>query len=113
MGYETQIRSVAAVVPDVAIQMSSTAYKVRNTHSVAALIKQNDVIAALPLLSIPPSLLGDLVFRPLTEPQLRRDVFLCRHERTALSPAARRLVAVILDSAEAAGAMVALRCKDA
>ncbi|MFK8253033.1 LysR family transcriptional regulator [Ancylobacter terrae] len=113
MGYETQIRSVAAVVPDVAIQLSSTAYKVRNTHSVMALIRQNDVIAALPLLSIPRSSLGELVFRPLTEPQLRRDILLCRLERTVLSVASRQLIAALLNSAEAAGAGVVARYKDA
>ena len=55
MGHETQIRSVAEYAPEVAIRLSSTAYKVRNTHTLIALLQQGGTIAALPRLSLPPA----------------------------------------------------------
>jgi LysR family transcriptional regulator, carnitine catabolism transcriptional activator len=104
MGHEAQIRSVAEHAPDVAILLSSTTYKVRNPHALVALLQQGNAIAAMPRLSIPDNKQEGWIFRTLSSPTLNREIFLCRHRRTTLSPSAKGLIAAIRDSAEVAGA---------
>ncbi|WP_201274232.1 LysR substrate-binding domain-containing protein [Microvirga brassicacearum] len=111
MGHETQIKSVAEYAPDVAIRLSSTAYKVRNTHTLIALLQRGGTIAALPRLSLPAGTHDDWVFRSLTEPAIDREIFLCRHRRTTLTASARALIAAIRDSAEIAGATLIEKCE--
>jgi DNA-binding transcriptional LysR family regulator len=106
MGHEAMIRSVAEVVPEIAQAMSVASYKVRNALTTLSLIREGGFIAALPHLSIPPDAFVDIVFLPLSEPDLRREIFLCRHIRTSLSAAAQALIASIGESAGKAGATV-------
>lgn len=106
MGYEAQIRTVAEVEPDVALTLSTPTYKVRNTLAIVAMLREGRVVAALPNLSVPRSELSDIVFRPLSRPSLHREIYLCQHVRTRLSAAATALIAMIRDSAVAAGADV-------
>lgn len=104
MGYQTQIQSIVEVVPELEISLSAASYKVRNTLATLSLIRSRNAVAALPRLSIPLTALGDVVFRPLGNPELKRDVYLCRQERTPLSPLARRFIALTRTSARTAGA---------
>ena len=104
MGFETQIRSVAEVLPDVANTLASPTYKVRNTLAIVSMLREGRMVAALPNLSIPRSELTDIVFRPLTGPILHREVFLCQHVRTKLSASANAFISLIRESAAAAGA---------
>lgn len=104
MGYEAQIRAVAETFPDIALSLSTSPYKVRNTLAIVAMLRGGRMVAALPYLSVPRSELTDIVFRPLAQPSLDRAIYLCRHVRTQMSASATALIAMIRDSALAAGA---------
>lgn len=104
MGYQTQLHAIIDVVPELAITLSQTTYKVRNTLTTLSLIRSRNAIAALPRLSIPPDSQGDVIFRPLNEPELKREIFLCRDSRKPLSAPAVALIGLIRQNAEDAGA---------
>jgi DNA-binding transcriptional LysR family regulator len=104
MGYDTHIRTVADVAPDIALTLSSTSYKIRNALTALSLIHGSGIVAALPRLAIPSGASNDIIFLPLCEPEIHREIFLCRHVRTTLSAAALALIASISSSAQQAGA---------
>lgn len=106
MGYQTQIQSVIDVVPELEISLSQTSYKVRNVMSTISLMRSRNALATLPLLSIPKEAQTDVVFRPLHDPVLRRDVYLCKRSDRQISPAARVLVSLICSAAERSGAIL-------
>lgn len=106
MGYQTQIQEILDVVPELAISLSQTAYRVRNPLTTLSMIRSQRGIAALPRLSIPADALTDVVFRPLTGPELRREIFLCRRTGSMLTTAAQALIGEIVQSAVLAGAML-------
>ena len=104
MGYQTQIKEIIDVVPELEISFSQTAYRVRNTLTTLSMIRSRDAIAALPKLSIPPEALTDVVYLPLAGPELRRDIYLCRRIRTVLPGASLRLIEEIRGIAAETGA---------
>ncbi|MDB6454927.1 LysR family transcriptional regulator [Falsirhodobacter sp. 20TX0035] len=104
MGYQTQIREIIDVVPELAISFSQTAYRVRNTLTTLSMIRGRNAVAALPRLSIPPEALTDVVFKPLIGPELRRDIFLCRRERSVLTDTSVKLIREIRGIAAKTGA---------
>lgn len=106
MGYQNQIQAVIDVVPELEITLSQTSYKVRNTLSTISLIRSRNALAALPRLSIPQEAQTDIVFKPLHDPVLRRDVFLCKPSSQALTAPCRALIAIICSAAGAAGAVL-------
>jgi|GEM_PF-225296 len=106
MGYQTQIQQILDVVPELSITLSQTAYKVRNTLTTLSMIRSQSGIAALPKLSIPASALTDVVYIPLSQPTLQREIFLCTKKGKKTSVAAARLIRRIVANAACSGAIL-------
>ena len=113
MGYQAQIQEILDVVPELAVSLSQTTYKVRNPLTTLSMIRSRTGIAALPRLSIPSDALTDVVFLPLKEPELKREIFLCSRADTRLPQAALILIEEIVETAASAGAVLIRESTDA
>lgn len=70
-----------------------------NLTSILGIVHANLGITILPEMAVRASDSADLVFRPLAEPQVKREIHLLRRADSTLSPAARLLEKHILDVA--------------
>ena len=71
---------------------------VPNTASLLALVRAGVGITVLPKLAVPPDF-NDLVFLPMADASIRREVWMATPSRTRLSPVARDFTQAILSAA--------------
>lgn len=74
--------------------LAASRLNVPNTASILGLVRAGMGITILPELSIPPGA-TDLVFLPLADASLRREVWMATPPETAMTPAARALATLI------------------
>jgi len=84
-------------VPGLPATLREARYATSSSHSLLAMLKRGLGISVLPALTALEAPLEGLVFRPLTEPMLDREICLITRRGRALSPAAQALLERVLE----------------
>lgn len=99
----TQARDILDAHRQIGPRLPRPAYEVSSVSALLALAREGAAPAVLPWASAIPAIGGDCIFRPLQGPVLWRELHLIYLRRRSLTPAARLLLAAILDDVEALG----------
>jgi len=94
---DTGIHAMLKEVPGLPATLREARYATSSSHSLLAMLKRGLGISVLPALTALEAPLEGLVFRPLTEPVLDREICLITRRGRALSPAAQALLERVLE----------------
>ena len=91
------IRVLIEQHPEAAAWLKSPAYEVSSVSALQPLIERGVGIAVVPTLAARPLLGSGLVFRPLSRPSIRRELFILKRKGRSLTPAASQMARIILE----------------
>ena len=91
------IRVLIEQHPEVAALLKPPTYEVSSVSALQPLIERGVGIAVLPTLAARPLLGSGLVFRPLSRPSIRRELYMLKRRGRSLTPAASQMARIILE----------------
>lgn len=103
LGQGTVLRTMLAKNPGIAPALPRPNYEASTISSLVSLVEQGAAIALLPSVGAFPAVGRRLVFRPIHEPPMFRDLYFAVPRRRSMTPAARQVAAAILAKFEAVG----------
>jgi DNA-binding transcriptional LysR family regulator len=103
LGQGTVLQTLLVRNPDVNAVLPRPNYEASSVSALVSLVEQGAAIALLPSLAAYPVLGRKLVFRPIHEPAMFRDLFFIAPRRRSLTPAAQQVASAIVERFEAVG----------
>jgi len=103
LGQGTVLRTVLANNPDVGPVLPRPNYEASSISALVALVEQGAGIALMPSFGAFPATGRKLVFRPIHEPPMFRELCFVAPRRRSLTPAAQQVAAAIVARFEAMG----------
>jgi DNA-binding transcriptional LysR family regulator len=101
LGQGSVLRTVLAENPDVALVLPRPSCEASSMSALVSLVEHGAGIALLPSLAAFPATDRKLVFRPIHEPAMFRELFFVSQRRRSLTPAAQQVASAILTTLEA------------
>jgi DNA-binding transcriptional LysR family regulator len=96
LGQGTVLRSMLARNPDLGVVLPRPNYEASSISALVSLVEQGAAIALMPSLGAFPAVGRKLVFRPIHEPTMFRDLYFVIPRRRSLTPAAQQVAASIV-----------------
>jgi len=101
LGHDTGIRPLVQRVDDLPGNVRQPEVEVSNIATLEGMLVAGLGISALPRLAVPNHHASDLVYRPLTGPELTREICLITRQGRSLSPAAQSMRDMVLEKLSA------------
>jgi DNA-binding transcriptional LysR family regulator len=105
LGKGTVLQTMQAKNPDMARVLPRPNFEASSISALVSLVEQGAGIALLPSLAAFPVMRSKLVFRPIHEPPMFRELYFISSRRRSLTPAAQQVASAIVARFEAVGRM--------
>ncbi len=103
VGQGTVLRTMLAKNPDIGSVLPRPSYEASSISALVSLVEQGAAIALLPSIGAFPATGRKLVFRPIHDPPMFRELYFATQRRRSLTPAAQQVAAAIVAKFETVG----------